>query len=141
MQRLRKGCLIVTIVGILLLTGSIIYQATLPSARENLDRFAQVPPGRPDDLRVVRQVLLQHLHVGTTEHDIYAFLQQRGATFDTSGLTHCYVDDLAPGIACHVTEDPNKMNFPCRGVYIVQFITDSKRMLEDIVVKDSSVCL
>jgi hypothetical protein len=85
MQRSRTKYLVGTLVGILfcvVCVGGIIYpvalQVTRPSARDALDRFARMPPDRPNDLGIVRQALLQDVPVGITERNIYAYIQQRG---------------------------------------------------------------
>src|SRR4051794_31517341 len=102
MQRSRTNYLVGTLAGILLCivcVGGVIYpvalQVTRPSARDALDRFARMPPGHPDDLGIIRQVLLRDVPVGTTERNIYAFIQQRGGTFDKSSSVECRVNDMS----------------------------------------------
>jgi hypothetical protein len=153
MQGSRKGYLILTLVGTLVCivcVGGIIYpltvQLTLPSARDALDRFAHMPPDRPDDVGVVRQTLLQDLPVGTTERDIYAFIQQRGGTLDNSGSAACHVNHIRNDlrdkeISCYFQPDPAKINFPCLTAYIVTFTTDKKEVLADITIREGGACL
>jgi hypothetical protein len=151
MQRSRKEYLILALVGILICVvcvGGIIYpimlQVTLPSARDALDRFAHMPPDRPDDIGIVRQALLQDLPVGTTERNVYAFIEQRGGTVDKSGLARCSRNDVnadLPGITCYFAPDPRKINFPCLTTYWINFVTDKKQLLADITIGDGGACL
>ena len=151
MQRSRTSYLIGALVTILLCivcVGGIIYpvavQLTLPSARDALDRFAHMPPDRPDDLRVVRQALLQDVPIGTTKRTITAFIQQRGGTFDERGSIHCQDNNVRndlPTLSCYFAPAPAKINFPCLTTYSVNFVMDTTQLLVDITIDDGSMCL
>ena len=170
MKKVWRGCLISIVIGLLLFCGSLVYFASRPSALDNLHRFAQMPSYSPSDLQAVRSALLQLVPIGTPESAVYQFLRQTGVALAVPAavtlipivtpdpntrfpvyiaelpstaqtLIHCSPRDLTSGIWCAIGEDPNRLDFPCRGAFTVQFVLGRDNKLKDITVQDNSACL
>ena len=142
----RRGCLLLFLLSLLLVSGTVGYFLTRPSARSRLNQLAELPATDTSSFATVRSVLLQRLPVGTPEAAISAFLEQHGAirndratrpdlllTYDMKGS-----DNVIHTI---VADDPNAITFPCRDRYTVQFLLDSSGTLRDITVAYWGICL
>jgi hypothetical protein len=127
--------------------GTIWYRAALPSAYTHLLRFAALPSTQPYDLAVVRTTLLRHLPPGTARPQVVQWIQSRGATYDDHWqrtyrtLIGCFPSELHLGITCNVREDQERLAFPCREGYRIEFHLTRDSTLRDVQVESTSVCL
>jgi hypothetical protein len=146
MIKRRRGCLVLFLVSLLLISGALGYVLTRPSARDQLNRLAELPASTRLSFATVQNVLLQQLPIGTSESAIYTFLERHGAVRNDHAtrpdLPFTYSlkgsDNVIYSI---VADDPHAVTFPCRDRYAVQFVLDDTGRLRDITIADWGQCL